>query len=73
MTNELVVDVTAQNESFHCFTRRQKPGGTPKRRKKHFFSVGNMYLGRVKEIDAGLNACFVDVGYEKDAFFIIWT
>ena len=27
-----------------------------------------MYLGRIKKLMPGLNACFVDVGYEKDAF-----
>lgn len=32
------------------------------------FSVGDIYLGRVRKIMAGLNAAFVDVGYEKDAF-----
>ncbi|MGI6321604.1 MAG: Rne/Rng family ribonuclease [Bacteroidales bacterium] len=30
--------------------------------------VGDVYLGRVKRIMTGLNAAFVDVGYEKDAF-----
>lgn len=32
------------------------------------FAVGNMYLGRVKKLMPGLNACFVDIGSEKDAF-----
>lgn len=32
------------------------------------FSVGDIYLARVKKIMPGLNAAFVDVGYEKDAF-----
>ncbi len=32
------------------------------------FAVGDIYLGRVKKIMPGLNAAFVDVGYEKDAF-----
>jgi ribonuclease G len=32
------------------------------------FSVGDIYLGRVKKVMAGLNAAFVDVGFEKDAF-----
>ncbi len=32
------------------------------------FAVGDVYLGRVKKILAGLNAAFVDVGYEKEAF-----
>jgi ribonuclease G len=30
--------------------------------------VGDVYLGRVKKIMPGLNAAFIDVGYEKDAF-----
>lgn len=32
------------------------------------FNVGDLYLGRVKKINPGLNAVFVDVGYERDAF-----
>lgn len=32
------------------------------------FAVGDIYLGRVKKVMPGLNAAFVDVGYEKDAF-----
>jgi len=32
------------------------------------YSVGDIYLGRAKKIMTGLNAAFVDVGYEKDAF-----
>ncbi|MBC8172677.1 MAG: Rne/Rng family ribonuclease [Chitinophagales bacterium] len=32
------------------------------------FNVGDIYLGRVKKINPGLNAVFVDVGYERDAF-----
>ncbi len=32
------------------------------------FAVGDLYLGRVKKLMPGLNAAFVDVGYEKDAF-----
>lgn len=32
------------------------------------FAVGDIYLGRVKKIMPGLNAAFVDIGSEKDAF-----
>ena len=32
------------------------------------FAVGDVYLGRVKKTMPGLNAAFVDVGHEKDAF-----
>lgn len=32
------------------------------------FGVGDLYLGKVKKLIPGLNAAFIDVGYEKDAF-----
>jgi ribonuclease G len=32
------------------------------------YSVGDIYLGKVKRINTGLNAAFVDVGHGKDAF-----
>ncbi len=32
------------------------------------FSVGDVFLGKVRKIMPGLNAAFVDVGYQKDAF-----
>jgi ribonuclease G len=32
------------------------------------FSVGDIYLGKVKKIMPGLNAAFINVGFEKDAF-----
>lgn len=35
---------------------------------KHTYAVGNIYLGRVKKLLPGLNAAFIDIGYEKEAF-----
>ena len=32
------------------------------------YAVGDVYLGRVRKIMPGLNAAFIDVGYEKDGF-----
>jgi ribonuclease G len=32
------------------------------------FAVGDIYLGKVRKVVPSLNASFVDVGYEKDAF-----
>lgn len=32
------------------------------------FSAGDIYLGRIKKLNPGLNAAFVDIGHEKDAF-----
>ncbi|PCJ89519.1 MAG: ribonuclease E/G [Flavobacteriales bacterium] len=41
----------------------QKEGGAGRR-----FSVGDVFLGKVKKLVPGLNAAFVDVGARKDAF-----
>ena len=67
MTSELVVDVQPKEISIALLEDKnlvelQKEG------RNLSFSVGNMYLGRIKKLMPGLNACFVDVGYEKDAF-----
>ena len=67
MTSELVVDVQPKEVSLALLEDKslvelQSEGVNIS------FSVGNMYLGRVKKLMPGLNACFVDVGYEKDAF-----
>jgi len=32
------------------------------------YAVGDVYLGKARKVVAGLNATFVDVGYEKDGF-----
>ena len=32
------------------------------------FSVGDIYLGKIKKVVPGLNAAFVNGGYEKDGF-----
>jgi len=40
----------------------QEQTGTPD------FAVGDIYLGKVRKVVPSLNAAFVDVGYEKDAF-----
>ncbi|MTI39571.1 Rne/Rng family ribonuclease [Fulvivirga lutimaris] len=32
------------------------------------FTVGDIYLGTVRKVVQGLNAAFIDIGYEKDAF-----
>lgn len=32
------------------------------------YTVGDLYLARVRKLMPGLNAAFIDVGYDKDAF-----
>src|SRR5690606_15687669 len=39
-----------------------------KERRSYAFNVGDYYLARVTRVIPNLNAAFVDVGYEKDAF-----
>src|SRR5881227_838866 len=34
--------------------------------------VGSVYKGRVKNIEQGLKAMFVDIGFEKNAFLHFW-
>ncbi|MBM6669665.1 Rne/Rng family ribonuclease [Phocaeicola coprophilus] len=67
MTSELVVDVHPKEISIALLEDKnlvefQKEG------QNLSFSVGNIYLARVKKLMPGLNACFVDVGFERDAF-----
>ncbi len=37
-------------------------------KKDNNFAVGDIYLGRIRRLIPGLNAAFVNIGYEKDAF-----
>lgn len=39
-----------------------------KEKSNNNYSVGDIYLARIKKVMPGLNAAFVDVGYSKDAF-----
>ncbi len=67
MTSELIVDVHS-NEVAIAITENKQLVEFQKEEQTETFSVGNIYLGRVKKIMPGLNACFVDVGSEKEAF-----
>lgn len=39
-----------------------------KQEKEVGFCVGDIYLGKVRKTMSGLNACFVNIGHERDAF-----
>ncbi len=67
VSKELVVDVTASEIAIALLDNKQLVE-LNKQKSNVQFSVGNIYLGKVKKIMPGLNAAFVDVGYEKDAF-----
>jgi ribonuclease G len=67
VSKELVIDVKA-NEIDIALLEDKKLSELNKEKSNPKFSVGDIYLGRVKKIMPGLNAAFIDVGYEKDAF-----
>ena len=67
MTSELIVDVNSQEISI-AITEEKQLVEFQREKQTDTFSVGNIYHGRVKKIMPGLNACFVDVGSEKEAF-----
>lgn len=67
MNSELVIDVRA-DEIIIALLREKKLVELTKEKTSVQFAVGDIYLGKVKKIMPGLNAAFVNVGYEKDAF-----
>ena len=67
MTSEVIVDVHPKEISIALLEDKrlvefQKEGRSAS------FIVGNIYLAKVRKLMPGLNACFVNVGYERDAF-----
>ncbi|MBN1925202.1 MAG: Rne/Rng family ribonuclease [Prolixibacteraceae bacterium] len=67
MSSELFIDVSPSEiiialiEDKRLVELTREKSGTK-------YAVGDIYLGKVKKIMPGLNATFVNVGYEKDAF-----
>ena len=67
MSKELIIDATYSDISIALIENKRLV--ELNREKSNLkFSVGDIYLGRVKKLMPGLNAAFIDVGYEKDAF-----
>jgi ribonuclease G len=67
MTNELVIDVEASQVSIALLEDKRLVELNKESRSSRF-SVGDIYLAKVRKLKPGLNAAFVDVGYEKPAF-----
>lgn len=67
MNIELVIDVRETEIALALIENKQLVE-LNKEKSNVQFAVGDIYLGKVKKIMPGLNAAFVDVGYEKDAF-----
>ena len=67
MKSELVVDVSREEVSI-ALLEDSRLVSLQKESRNIAYAVGDLYLAKVKKLMPGLNAAFVDVGYEKDAF-----
>lgn len=67
MSTELIID-SAQNGSRIALLKDKNLVELHSEGGENQFKVGDIYLGTVRKIVNGLNAAFIDVGYEKDAF-----
>lgn len=67
MKSELIVDVQA-SEVSSALLEDSRLVSLQKEARNIAYAVGDIYLAKVKKLMPGLNAAFVNVGYEKDAF-----
>ena len=67
MTSEVIIDVQPKDISIALLEDKELVEYQNEPRSASF-AVGNIYVAKVRKLMPGLNACFVDVGYERDAF-----
>jgi ribonuclease G len=67
VTSELVVDVQSKEITI-AVLEDKKLVELQQEDQNESFSVGNIYMGKVKKLMPALNAAFVNVGHKKDAF-----
>ena len=67
MTCEVIVDVQPKKIAI-ALTEDKRLVEYQEEEQSASFNVGNIYFARVRKIMPGLNACFVNVGHEREAF-----
>lgn len=67
MSNELIIQKNSSGIEIALLTEK-KLTEFHRESSDSSFQVGDFYLGKVKKISPALNAAFVDIGAEKDAF-----
>ncbi len=67
MSNELAISSTQKGDRI-ALLQDKKLVEYQVDQHENRFTVGDIYLGLVKKVSPGLNAAFVDVGHDKDAF-----
>lgn len=68
MAYEMIIDVGLEGERIALLKDKKLVELHQEKTESGNFLVGEIYLGKVKKIMPGLNAAFVDIGHEKDAF-----
>lgn len=68
MDKDLIIDVAPSEISIALTENHKLIELNREKTQGHSFCVGDVYLGRVKKILPSLNAAFVDIGDEKEAF-----
>ena len=67
MDKELIINSTPTNVDI-ALLEEGRLVELHQQRTKSNFSVGDIFLGRIRKLMPGLNAAFVDIGHRKDAF-----
>ncbi|MCR5181228.1 MAG: Rne/Rng family ribonuclease [Bacteroidaceae bacterium] len=67
MTCEVIVDVQPKKIAI-ALTEDKRLVEYQEEEQAASFNVGNIYFAKVRKLMPGLNACFVNVGHERDAF-----
>lgn len=67
MKSELIIDVQAAEVSI-ALLEDSRLVSLQKEARNISYAVGDIYLAKVRKLLPGLNAAFINVGYEKDAF-----
>lgn len=67
MTREVVIDVQPKEITIGLLEDKRL-AEYQRESQNASFAVGNIYLAKVRKLMPGLNAAFVDVGYEKEGF-----
>ena len=68
MDKDLIIDVGQSEISIALLENKRLIELNQEKTEGRGYSVGDVYLGKVKKILPSLNAAFVDIGDEKDAF-----
>ena len=67
MEKELIIAVTP-NEVHAAILQDKRLIVLHQQQNDTLFAVGDIYLGKVTKYRQEMNACFVSIGHEKDAF-----